>query len=415
MQNRLLVSVGVIAVVASAMTCLTRNAQAGGLYVEEFGTPSMGTASAGADARALDASTALHNPAGMARLDDHQLMVAIAPGVADVKFSPDDDSPLAGSDGGQQGGFVPITSTHYVHKLSDRVGLGFSLVSISGAALDPADDWVGRAEVTEISLFTLTAQPTVAYRLTDWLSLGAGAALTYGRLDWKLDVPRQIGPDGKVKLDDADDFQVAPVASILLEPSPRYRIGVVYLGETDFDLDGDVKLSPIDIQASVKANIPLAQTVRVSGYWQLTDRVALLSSAGWQDWSVLDEVPVSAELGSQDVPLGWKDTWYGAVGVEVRATDRTIVQTGLRYDSSPVDSKDRQTSLPVDEQIRFAFGALHDLSDKTTLGLSFEYVNLGKADVNQNTVKGQYSQNAMYLFALNLNWKQLPWSGKLTF
>ena len=106
MQNRLLVSVGVIAVVASAMTCLTRNAQAGGLYVEEFGTPSMGTASAGADARALDASTALHNPAGMARLDDHQLMVAIAPGVADVKFSPDDDSPLAGSDGGQQGGFV---------------------------------------------------------------------------------------------------------------------------------------------------------------------------------------------------------------------------------------------------------------------------------------------------------------------
>jgi long-chain fatty acid transport protein len=37
---------------------------AGGLYVLEFGTPSMATASAGANALANDASTAFHNPAG---------------------------------------------------------------------------------------------------------------------------------------------------------------------------------------------------------------------------------------------------------------------------------------------------------------------------------------------------------------
>ena len=47
-------------------------ARAGGLYIQEFATPSQGTAGAGAAAR--DASAALHNPAGMTRLDGHQAM-----------------------------------------------------------------------------------------------------------------------------------------------------------------------------------------------------------------------------------------------------------------------------------------------------------------------------------------------------
>ena len=38
---------------------------AGGLYLQEFGTPAMGAAGAGAQARADDASTAFFNPAGI--------------------------------------------------------------------------------------------------------------------------------------------------------------------------------------------------------------------------------------------------------------------------------------------------------------------------------------------------------------
>ena len=141
------------------------------------------------------------------------------------------------------------------------------------------------------------------------------------------------------------------------------------------------------------------------------------SPSGIDRLKVTSVVPTGAggPAGVAVIDRQWDDTWYLGAAIAKRFGDSALLTMGLKYDSSPVDSKDRQTSLPVDEQIRFAFGALHDLSDKTTLGLSFEYVNLGKADVNQNTVKGQYSQNAMYLFALNLNWKQLPWSGKLTF
>ena len=69
-------------------------AWAGGLYISEFGTPSMGVASAGAQAVAVDASTAWHNPAGMTRLDSNQLMLTGGFLKATVKFDADANTPL---------------------------------------------------------------------------------------------------------------------------------------------------------------------------------------------------------------------------------------------------------------------------------------------------------------------------------
>ncbi len=127
----------------------------------------------------------------MTCLDDHQFMAAMAGGFSAVRFDPDSDTPVPGSRGGNQGGLVPLLSTHYVHKLSERWRLGFSVLPISGAVLDPDNDWVGRNDLTNLSLLTLTFAPSIAVKLTDWLSLGAGPNITYAVLDWKLraDIP----------------------------------------------------------------------------------------------------------------------------------------------------------------------------------------------------------------------------------
>lgn len=53
----------IISAVIASLFFFNTTALAGGLYISEFGTPSMGVASAGAQAVASDASTAFHNPA----------------------------------------------------------------------------------------------------------------------------------------------------------------------------------------------------------------------------------------------------------------------------------------------------------------------------------------------------------------
>jgi long-chain fatty acid transport protein len=394
---------------------LTGPSQAGGLYLSTFGEPSTGTASAGSQAIAENAATAATNPAGMTRLDDHAFLGGLAPGFSTVKFNADQQTPSGGKDGGDQGGFIPISSSSYVHKLSDRWRLGMSLLSFAGASLDPSDDWAGRFEVTEIELFTLTFLPAVAVRVTDWLSVGAGAAVTYGKFDMKVRAP--VGMEPTIRLKNLDDWAPAAVASVLIEPTPDLRFGVVYWSETEFNLDGKVKL-PAAVPSSdvaLELDLPMAQAVRTSAYWDATDEIALVMNAGWEDWSTAKSLPISASAGSAAIPLKFRDTWYLALGGYYQLNDEWRLQAGFRYDSSALKDKNRTTALPVDRVWTLGVGGLYDYSEKLNIGLAFSWSNLGSAPVNNTTVKGKYRRNEVFLFNVSFNWKKLPWSGRGTF
>jgi len=152
---------------------------AGGLYLNEFGTPSMGVAGAGASAVASDASTSFHNAAGMTRIKGNELMGTAGVLKATVKFDPDADTAIPGGNGGNAGGLAPIVGGFYVHSLSDKWKLGANLITITGAVLDYDDDWTGRYLNTEVTLLTLTFFPSIAYRVNDWLSLGGGPQIMY--------------------------------------------------------------------------------------------------------------------------------------------------------------------------------------------------------------------------------------------
>jgi long-chain fatty acid transport protein len=386
---------------------------AGGLYVSSFGTPDMGVASAGANAIANDASTAHTNPAGMTRLDDHQILAGLAPGFATVKFDPDNQSPSGTGNGGEQGSFLPISSNSYVHKLSDRWRLGMSLLSFAGAGLNPSNDWAGRFETTKVELFTLSFAPTVAFRVTDWLSVGGGPVISYGRLDMTVRAP--IGAEPNVKLNDLDDWAVAGLASVLIEPSPELRFGVLYQSETEFHLKGDIKLPRGMFTPAIDLEFPLAQAVRSSVYWDATERIALVMNAGWEDWSVMRSLPVSTTNGSAGVPLNFRDTWYIGVGGFYKLNDQWTLQTGFRYDSSALKDRYRTTALPVDRVWTLGVGGLYDYSEKLKIGLAFSWSDLGSSSVNNATVKGNYSRNDLFLFNVSFNWKKLPWSGRGTF
>ncbi len=103
------------------------------------------------------------------------------------------------------------------------------------------------------------------------------------------------------------------------------------------------------------------------------------------------------------------------VGANYLLAEDWLLQTGLMFDTSALKNKSRTTALPVDEQIRFAFGFQHDLNDALTLGASFVYVNLGGGEVRTASVRGDYQDNDLFLLGVTLAFKRLPWSGKLSF
>ncbi|MBW2715662.1 MAG: outer membrane protein transport protein [Deltaproteobacteria bacterium] len=387
---------------------------AGGLYLSSYGSPDMGTASAGAQALAMDASTAFLNPAGMTRLEDHQFLGGLAPGFATNKFKADQQTPSGGGDGGDQGGFIPVMSASYVHKLSDDVGLGLSLISLAGAALSPNDDWAGRFQMTEVSLLTLTIAPTVGFRVTDWLSIGAGAFISYARFEQDLRVALPLR-EPTAQLQEMTDWDATGIVSALIEPCEGLRFGVMFQGETEFKLDGNTNIPPL-ASSSLDLELPLARAVRNSIYWDATDDLALMMTGGWEDWSAAKSIPLSASGAATTVnlPLNFRDTWYIGAGGHYKVSDKLTLQTGFRYDSSALKDKDRTVFLPVDRTLTVGVGALYDYSDTMKIGFALTWANLGTAPVNNASVKGKYTRNELFLFGVTLNWKKLPWSGRGT-
>ena len=111
--NRIKIS----AIIASFFIFINTTALAGGLYLNEFVTPSMGVAGAGANAVASDASTSFHNAAGMTRIKGTELMGTAGLLNTTVKFDPDSDTPIPGGDGGC--GVVNMISMCWLHSCVD--------------------------------------------------------------------------------------------------------------------------------------------------------------------------------------------------------------------------------------------------------------------------------------------------------
>ncbi len=373
---------------------------AGGLYLSETGSPSMGVAGAGAQAVAADAATAFHNPAGMTRLDSNQLMLTGGFVYGDVKFDAAANTPVPGGDGGDAGGFAPILGTFYAHRLTNRLSLGASVISITGAALEYDDGWAGRELVTEIELLSVTLIPVIAYRLSDQLSVGAGPLITYGKLDIRVATP----PGGEAKID-GDDVAFGFTASTLFELTERTRFGVSYQSKIDLDFDGDLSVIPIGFAVGAETSFTLPQVVRASVYHELNDQFALLVTVDWEDWSDFDEITLSTGSGGVKRPTNWNDTWKFAGGVHYRPTTPWLLQLGFAYDTSPVGASDRTPDMPIDRQIRIATGAQYQWSEKLSVGGQFVYADYGKAEINNAKLIGEYGRNDLFFFALNANMK----------
>ncbi|MEE8173166.1 MAG: OmpP1/FadL family transporter [Alphaproteobacteria bacterium] len=384
-----------------AITIASAPSQAGGLYFPEAAVTTTGTASAGAEAIADNATTLATNPAGMTRLEGKALSLGAGLAVSSVEFEVD-SSTVGGGDGGDQGSLAPILSAFYVHPLGENLRAGLGLFSLSGAVLDPDDDWAGRFQLQEISLLSLTAIPSVAYRINNWFSVGAAATITYATLDFDVAAP---APASQISVDQADDVAFGYILGVLLEPTPRTRFGLTYLSEVDLDLSGDVDIVPTPISAGIALELPLAQSVRASVYHEISERWALVGSVAWEDWSALEHQLISTSGGSVVFDRGWEDTWRVALGARYRAADNWLVQFGWAYDTSPVDSDDRTADLPIDRQIRLGAGIEYDWSTTMTTGASFVYINAGDAKIDATLFSGEYETNHVLFFGLYNKWR----------
>src|SRR5438876_11904344 len=177
-------------VVLASIVSLARNVGAAGFQVNEQSARGLGSAFAGEAAAAEDASTIFFNPAGMTRLSGTQFVSAGFAIKPSVNFhnqgsrlnSAVGGGALNGSNDGNGGSLALLQSLFISHELlSDRAWIGLCATTPYGMTPSWTPGWVGRYHAIDSELLTVNVNPSLALKLTRWLSIGGGADIDYAR------------------------------------------------------------------------------------------------------------------------------------------------------------------------------------------------------------------------------------------
>lgn len=400
-----------------------------GIALYETGAPDLGTASAGRAAMAADASTVVTNPAGMTLLDRSQFMFTSGAMLPAINFDrgPDTQVPGGGGGGGNAGVFFPIGGVFYVHKLTDRLWIGAAIDSNFGLTSDYSLNWVGRYYFTNSSIITGQITPNIAYRINDWLSVGAGFSFSVARFKTQSKI-NNILPrfgEGGLSIESWDEAFGGNIG-FLLRPIEKLKIGLTYNSPVDFKfgfhpfitnlgpgLQAALKKSGL-LGAKVNVGMTEPQQFMASVLYQFTPEFGLMGNVGWQQWSQFGQTELGISSQNQKslaVDQNYSNTIQIAFGGQYRLAKRWLFSAGFAYDSSPVSEANRGPSLPLDRQLRYGTGVQYEINNDFVLGIANEVLDGSNApyDVKRGPlagrVQGDFSTNIIDFLGINLVWK----------
>jgi long-subunit fatty acid transport protein len=200
----------------------------------------------------------------------------------------------------------------------------------------------------------LTANLALAYRVTPWLSLGAGLRVGF---DVQTNITGQLThinvlnyrATSVIGTDSTVYGRVAPTAGVLLTPTEGLRVGLSYRGESYVDDWGSALIAT----GALVGLGNLGYDFRFAHYFeptQLTAAVGADIGAGidisadltYSRWS--DALSTNRNFfGCGTTPCDgaspiWGDTWTPAFGARWRATRAFALMAGYRFQKSPIDN-----------------------------------------------------------------------------
>jgi long-chain fatty acid transport protein len=319
---------------------------------------------------------------------------------------------------------MPASSTFFVYKLTDKWRLGASLTSYLGISANYGDNWAGRYYLQAVTLMTISFTPTVAYKVNDWLSIGVGPNIVWGKLKQSSAINNSFGlADGRLTLDN-NTFGFGGIVGIMIEPQKGTRIGVSYLSPVQMDFSDVASTSGLGpvlglaLQrlsvSSVDMKQTLPQQVMLSLYHEFNDKLALMANFGWQNWRAFGNIGLevdATDTNSFTANSHLRDTYHGALGMQYRLTPQWLWSLGIAYDSAASSYTYRNPNTAFDRQWRYATGIQYALRDNITLGLAYELMDLGTARMNTRRgplagrIAGEFPSNLVNFVAANIKWQ----------
>lgn len=410
----------------------------GAVYSAGFGlyeTSARGNALGGALVGSTrDASAVYYNPANMTEMTNVSVMVG-----ATFVWVYGDVIVDGRSQRDMNPGLFCIPNFYVTTPVWGDLYFGLGFYCEDGLGTQYGEHWDLAGDTVETTLEQFTLSPALAYKITDWWSIGAGLRVSYitffSRKRPYSGVP---GYDLTSSLE-GDDITLGYNigTSFTLFKDRDYgtlRLGAVYRSqlrhniEGDFDIKGRVP-NPYtgksisyasaggDTRSCASAKLNLPQSVTVGLNWDSpSDRWHAGLATTWTEWSSVDTIcfkiparkPMTREANSFDLPLKWDDVWRFAVGVEYDVTDDWSLRCGYVYDMDPTSSDHGTTMLPGGHRSIFGVGIGYKIWRTLRIDLGYNLVMMDESSrgitVNGETRKFEVTKAYSQMVAVALSY-----------
>lgn len=445
---------------ATAMLLAAGGANAAAFQLAEVSTSGLGRAYAGEAAIADNASVVATNPALMSLFKTAQFSTGGVYVDSRINMNGDVTSSAivskkmnaikygsASERNVVPGAFVP--NLYFVAPVNDKFALGAGMNVNFGLKSEYDDSYDAGIFGGKTDLSAINLNLSGAYRVTEGLSLGLGVNAVYA----KAQVERNAG----ILADSATDNQITSALSALPEPlknlnkylpskdksvvslqdraawgfgwnagvmyqfNEANRIGLAYHSKVDIDFSDrtatSVEANVINAGKKGDLTLTLPDYLELSGFHQLTDKLAVHYSYKYTHWSRLTKLNASFENGKKafDKELQYSNNSRVALGASYNLDEKLTLRAGIAYDQA-ASRHHRSAAIPDTDRTWYSLGATYKFTPNLSVDLGYAYLKGKKVHFKEvktignestltfNTTANYASQAHANLYGLNLNY-----------
>lgn len=440
---------------ATAMLLAAGGANAAAFQLAEVSTSGLGRAYAGEAAIADNASVVATNPALMSLFKTAQFSTGGVYVDSRINMNGDVESsiknlqmlPAKYGSASQRnvvpGAFVP--NLYFVAPVNDKFALGAGMNVNFGLKSEYDDSYDAGVFGGKTDLSAINLNLSGAYWVTEGLSLGLGVNAVYA----KAQVERNAGiikesvelaktaftvaqDDEKaiptyltskntsvVSLQDRAAWGFGWNAGVMYQFNEANRIGLAYHSKVDIDF---VDRTATSLEAGVigagkkgDLTLTLPDYLELSGFHQLTDKLAVHYSYKYTHWSRLTKLNASFEDGKKafDKELQYSNNSRVALGASYDLYEKLTLRAGIAYDQA-ASRHQRSAAIPDTDRTWYSLGATYKFTPNLSVDLGYAYLKGKKVHFKEvkttgktvilNATADYTSQAHANLYGLNLNY-----------
>lgn len=415
------------ALVLTGVAAATSTALAAGFQLTEQSSLGAGRAYAGAGIVGDDLSAVHYNPAGMTLLEGTRFQA----GGVWIGLNADYSSDISGeSENGRLKGQM-IPAGYVTHQVNDQIWLGFAMTVPFGMGTEYSKNWEGADRGTNAKIYTFDMNPSIAWKVNDFLSIGGGISVQYAKAELGMGMS-SLG-HGKVE---ADSWDWGYNFGLMISPTDKLRFGLAYRSSIEHNAEGDTKLSGVKTGSDLdtllegqnfgmSTTIETPDTIMLTGTWEATEKLRLSGLIRWANWSNFKELNIENELplflssslpatikgglSNIDIENDWQDTWLFSVGADYRINSAFTVRGGIAYETSPIDRQEtRMAVIPDTDRLWLSLGASWYPTQDLQFDIGGTYL-MGVGDKDLYNSKGQkigkYDSLDAYLLGVQMQYR----------